>query len=133
VKKTLLIGVAVFLLSTSLAFAYCGTCGIGGDKGSKSCDWMEKKITKMTAELGLSEEQVVQVEVIMKEKMEKKKALWAEKKEKMEALHNEFTESLKGILSEEQAAKFDAMMEKRSKKDSKHDHHKGSGHEKKGP
>jgi hypothetical protein len=63
----------------------------------------------MTADLGLSDEQKGKVEAIMKEKMEQKKALKEEHRADMDSLHENFKAQLKGILTEEQMTKWEAM------------------------
>ncbi|MCA9407923.1 MAG: hypothetical protein H6755_08070 [Candidatus Omnitrophica bacterium] len=135
-KKSLVLTIAVLALSSAPAFAHCGTCGIGEAKGSKMMDkenWMKEKMDKMSEELGLSPEQVTQVEGIMKTKMEKKKAVHDEAENKMEEIKAEYKESLKGVLTPEQLEKYEAMKdEKGSMKGSMKDGKKGSDHEHKG-
>ncbi len=119
-KKVLITTTLATFVSVTLVFAFCGMCGIveanesmKGFKGSMKENWAEKKVEMMTEKLGLSEEQATQLKAIMDQKMEKKKAIWAEKKEKMDALREEYKTNLKGILTEKQMEKYEAMKEEK--------------------
>jgi len=76
-KKTAFLLTATVLLSTTLAMAHCGMCGLG-KSGEISDNWVEKKVANMTENLGLSEDQAAQVKALMTEKMEKNG--WLKKK-----------------------------------------------------
>ena len=132
-KKIVYLIAAMFLLNAAPALANCGMCPLGA-KGATTEEYVEKKMEKLTSELGLSEEQAGKVKGILTDKMEKKKAAKAEKREKMDAISAEFSDKVNAVLDDEQKVKFEAIKaewKKGSTKGSGHDH-KGSGSEHKG-
>ena len=115
-----------------MLYAHCGMCSLSKEDG----DWVEKKVQKMTENLGLSQEQAAQMRVLMNEKMEKKKAIQSEKSDALEAVKEEYSAKIKALLTDEQKVKYEVMMKGRAAngmKGSGHDHeHKGSHGEMKG-
>ena len=137
-KKIACILATAFLLSATLVMVQSGMVSAEGDKGSTSENWMKKKLEKMTTTLGLSEDQAAQIETLMNEKMEAKKAITDNKGEEMSALREKYSADVKALLDDEQKAKYDEMKaeyHKGSMKGSGHEHGgsdmkaKGSGHE----
>lgn len=122
-KKIVFLTLLIAGFSANAAFAHCGTCGIGGEKGSMH-DKMHDKNQKMAEQLGLSEEQAKQVDTLMQEKMKKKKAFRSESKEKIDAIKEEYDAKLKKILTPEQYKKHQTMYE--NMKESHKGSHKGS-------
>jgi len=74
-KKIVCFLTAAFFLSIILVMVQSGVVSAEGDRESTSENWMEKKMEKMTTRLGLSDDQVTQIEALMIEKKEKKKAV----------------------------------------------------------
>jgi hypothetical protein len=107
-KKTIVLFLMGFLLIAGNALAHCGKCGVGDSDHDGAHNMVTKKVNKMAAELGLSDEQKAQIEAIMLEKKEKKQQIWDEKKASMESLSDEYTTKIKGVLTEEQMAKWEA-------------------------
>lgn len=115
-KKIASIFTAVFILSfvfVGLSYAHCGVCGL---RSAKDSDWLGKKMTMMTENLGLSDEQATQVEALIKEKVEKKKAVM-----------DEYTAKIKALLTDEQNAKYDAMKAEKTKGSMKGSYHEHKG------
>lgn len=140
-KKILFVTLVITAFSTTAALAHCGSCEVGGEKGSMH-DKMHAQHKKMAEELGLSEEQTKKVDTLMQEKMEKKKAIRSDSKEQMDAIKKEYDAKLKEILTEEQYTKHQAMKkemkgshkgyDKGSHKGSNKESHKGSHGDMKG-
>lgn len=141
-KKIVYFLVVVFLLSVTPAMARCSFCAFG-DKGSMSIEEkVAKKMEKMTGTLELTEEQAAQVEVLVTEKLTKKKAIWDAKMTEIKAAKEDYSTKIQAVLTDEQKVKYDAMKAdyhkgsmKGSMKGSGHEHggsdlkKKGSGHE----
>lgn len=134
-NKQLILITAILMVTAGPVFACCGFCDLS-KKGSNHDEWKKAKIEKMTTELGLSADQVTQVEALLSDKIEKKKAVWDEAKKEKAAIREEYKTKLKSILTAEQLEKHTAMMEekesKREHKGSDYEHEKGSDSEKKG-
>ena len=84
-NKKLVLLTAILMVSAGPAFADCGACALKKDKGAKCLiteEWKKNKVAKMTETLGLSADQVTQVEALLTEKVEKKKAIREEYKTK---------------------------------------------------
>jgi len=141
-KRSTYLLTVLLLLCAVPVFAHCGMCGFD-KKGSMSTeDRVAKKMEKMTAGLGLTEEQIPQVENLITEKLDKKKAIKDTMRKEMDAVREEFSANIKALLTDEQKEKYEAMVadwkkgsKKGSMKGSDHDHKgsdKGSGSEEKG-
>jgi periplasmic protein CpxP/Spy len=99
-------------IAVGSAQAQCGKCGMGDEAKVERQDMVGEKLNQMSKDLKLSAEQRVQVESILKEKMEKKHQIMEQHKAAMEALHGEFKAKLKSVLSEEQMTKWEAQKDK---------------------
>ena len=84
----------------------------GHDKWDNKEKIVEKKVEKMTKNLGLSAEQAGQLKALMQEKMAKRNAIHEEMKAKMDAIRDEFEIKLKTILTPEQLKKHEAKRKK---------------------
>ncbi len=134
-KKFIFVLVALVMLTTAPAFAHCGKCGIGDEKGhekggmkgemtdASKGEMADKRIKKLTKQLDLSPEQAKQVEALMDTKMEKKKAIHEEVEKKMEAIREEYKAGLKSILTPEQLVKYESL---KDEKGNMRKHHKSS-------
>ena len=96
---------AALVFAATMAHVNYGFCQ--PDKGKKSEDLVQKRIEKMTERLGLTEEQVGQVEVLMKEKLEKKKAVKEELRAKVKSLREEYSVKIEALLDDDQKVKHD--------------------------
>ena len=110
-KKLILLTAVIFMLTAASGFA--GEEKGHHEKGAKKGETAEKRIEKMTKDLGLSAEQAAQLKAIMATKMEKKKAIHEEIEKRMEAIHEEYNTSLKSILTPEQLKKYEARKEEK--------------------
>ena len=86
------------LIGLILALCFSVTAMAEPDTDTKP----NKKVEHLTKELGLSNEQKVQVE-----------AIFETQTQKMKALHDETDASLKAVLTPEQMTKYEARQEKR--------------------
>ena len=110
-RKILFMVLAGLFVAAATAQANCGRCGMGDMPKAQAQEPVKRHLDKMAKDLKLSDEQKARVEVIMKEKMEKKDRIMKEKMVAMDALHEEFKAKLKGVLSEEQMKKWEAGQE----------------------
>ena len=117
-KRVALLTMAL-VFATTMAYVHCGFCQ--SDKGKKSEDWAQKKIERMTERLSLTEEQVSQVEVVIKEKGEKKKVVREDARIKMESIKEECSVEIKALLDDDQKVKYDEWKKEREEM-------KGEGH-----
>ncbi|MCK5180398.1 MAG: hypothetical protein KAR32_12790 [Candidatus Omnitrophica bacterium] len=126
-KRAALLAVAL-LFTATMAQANCGMFKLA--KGKKSEDWVQKSIERMTEKLGLTEDQVPQVEALVKEKAEKKKAVKEECRAKTKIIRDEYSAKIKSLLNEEQQKKFDECKKEREEeaKEMKGKRGEGYGH-----
>ena len=103
-KKIILLVAVMFVMSSGMAFAECdcGMCAMKGGKGMKGEGWGEKKGEMLQEKLGLSDDQAAQVQ----ELSEKKHAA-------MKQAQEDFKAGLDAILTDEQKAEHEKMMEHR--------------------
>lgn len=107
-RKIIGIMLAGLFLVAGNASAHCGKCGIGdAAQGEDMSAMVDERVSKMSKDLELNDEQKGKVAAIMNEKMEKKHALMEEHHKAMDALHEDFQTKLKGVLTEEQMKKWD--------------------------
>lgn len=109
------------LIAFAVLAAALSQPAFAGDKGH------ERHMDKLTQELQLNPEQAQQVQAIMKEQHEKKRALWDQTKgdreqvrSQADALHEETKTRLAKVLNAEQMAKLDKMHEERKGKMGEH-------------
>ncbi|MGE0267016.1 MAG: hypothetical protein AB7S78_00990 [Candidatus Omnitrophota bacterium] len=125
-KKFILTAI-ILMLAAGPAFSGCPMCG--GSEGKtvqpeKKADKTSKKVKQMTKSLALTEQQALQLEALMREKMDKKKAVHEEAEKKMELIRKEYQDKLKTVLTPEQLEKYNARKDKHGKKDRNHKKHK---------
>jgi Spy/CpxP family protein refolding chaperone len=109
------------LIAYAVLAAALSQPAFAGDKGH------ERHMDELTQELQLNPEQAQQVQAIMKEQHEKKRALWDQAKgdreqarSQADALHEETKARLSKILNADQMAKLDQMHEERKGKMGEH-------------
>ena len=123
-KKAIYLAVAVLLMSTVSTMVYA--CG---GMGSMSIEEKtEKKMKMLTNKLELTEEQAVQIKVLVTEKLTKKKAIWEAKMAEIKAVKEEYSAKIQVVLTDEQKVKYEEM-KKEWHKGSMKGSMKGSGHE----
>ncbi len=99
------------VFATTMAYAYCGFCPLSTAK--KSEEWAQKKIEAMTERLSLTEEQVGQIEPLVKEKIEKKRTVMEAAHAKKGAIKEEYSAKIRALLNEEQQIEYDAWKKER--------------------
>ena len=103
-KRVSLLTVAL-LFATTVAYTHYGHREM--DKGKSTEDIVKMKMEKMTERLNLTDEQVAQIEPLVKEKIEKKKAVMEEARTKKQAISEEYKTKVQALLDEEQQQKLD--------------------------
>ncbi len=109
---------AAFLMGSSLAFANCGTCGMGGEKAHKhgmKGMTVDEKLAKLTKKLDLTADQQAKVKDIVTKERADAKAVWDDAMAKKKAIRASANDQIKALLTAEQKTKFDAMLEKKGK------------------
>ncbi|MCK5083619.1 MAG: hypothetical protein KAR31_11980 [Candidatus Omnitrophica bacterium] len=124
-KRAALLAVAL-LFTATMAQANCGMFKLA--KGKKSEDWVQKSIERMTEKIGLTEDQVPQVEALVKEKAEKKKAVKEECRVKTKGLVEDYSGKIRALLTEEQQKKFDECKKEREAKMEERKEKRGEGY-----
>jgi Spy/CpxP family protein refolding chaperone len=121
IRKIVVLFVAVvFLMGSSLAFANCGTCGMGGEKAHKrgmKGMTVDDKLAKLTKKLDLTADQQAKVKDIVTKERADAKAVWDDAMAKKKSIKTAANDKIKALLTAEQKAKFDAIREKKSKDD----------------
>ena len=102
------------------AQANCGHCDKLGTPKVSTEEMAAEKLDVMTKKLKLSVEQKAQVQIILKEKIEKMQQLMDQKHAAMQVLYEDYTAKLKGVLSEEQMKQWEAKKDCYDKKDKKY-------------
>jgi Spy/CpxP family protein refolding chaperone len=92
----------------------------GGKRGFPS---IEQQMERLSERLTLTDEQKPKVKAVLEDAAKKRQALFTDssvepqqRREKMQALMEEQTKAMKGILTEEQFTKYEAMNQRRGKK-----------------
>jgi hypothetical protein len=70
----------------------------------------------VAAELALSDEQRTQVQTILERSRDQASALWREYRPRYEEMQGQARAEIRGLLSEEQAAAYDALLEKQRRR-----------------
>jgi len=110
VKRIVYVLSLLLILGAANAYAHCGMCDMdkkGKAHGIKAAQSHDEKMGALRKKLGLSDEQAQQIEPLIKEKMEKKKALKEECHQKKKAIYDEYSNKIKALLNDEQVKKFD--------------------------
>jgi hypothetical protein len=79
------------------------------DRRRSYLDWL-------AAELALSDEQRTQVQTILERSRDQASALWREYRPRYEEMQGQARAEIRGLLSEEQAAAYDALLEKQRRR-----------------
>jgi protein CpxP len=116
--------VAVFLVGGAAGAAVDRTLlvdrSVSSDQGRRSGDRADRRrsyLDWLAAELQLSEQQKTEVQAILEQHREHVSQVWGEMRPKYEELQEQARAEIRALLSEEQMAAYDALLERQRERE----------------
>ncbi len=106
---TLILGMSLGILLDALVL---GRDDRGGPHGQSDGDRNERFKAKLESELGLTPEQMQELDTVLASNREKADVFWKQSRKSYQELRKEFRQAIRDMLTPEQQNKYDEMVRK---------------------